>query len=362
LTFYIKVIFINIAMKKSSINNLIREYVLLIEEDEAEEKLKKRAEKSNLYDDEKLLLKHNIIPVVRGEHSFLGAGQYSRVYEVVYKGKHAVAKITEHWNDVRTIKALSDMRGKFEQRLSRHLPVVYTTIEDKYENGKIIYIVVVERLEPLEPHIKSLLFAPDEFGYKDERMMSQIIPVLKDRSYVRHMIKSSLKNLSRTRIYPDVIRKIVEYITEQIVSAKFSVERLDKEMVNLLADIRKPITKIIHKDIPNISDNYIQVAIIDNIVSMIQTFIKGTIFPLGTEYEEQIELSRKFPGAESLIELLDKLKEMGINWFDLHNENIMQRPGTRDIVISDPGLFDFDYNENEGVGSAWGRTSAMRRG
>ena len=47
------------------------------------------------------------------------------------------------------------------------------------------------------------------------------------------------------------------------------------------------------------------------------------------------------PETKSLIEFLKYLKQIfGIEFHDLHRYNLMQRPGTKDIVISDPGLFE----------------------
>ena len=54
----------------------------------------------------------------------------------------------------------------------------------------------------------------------------------------------------------------------------------------------------------------------------------------------QIDYFESLPEFKSLITALKYLKqEENFKWNDLHSNNLMERPGTKDMVISDPGLF-----------------------
>lgn len=45
------------------------------------------------------------------------------------------------------------------------------------------------------------------------------------------------------------------------------------------------------------------------------------------------------PEIKDLIEFLKYLKTHKIYFYDMHKSNIMLRPGTNDLVISDPGNY-----------------------
>jgi hypothetical protein len=57
------------------------------------------------------------------------------------------------------------------------------------------------------------------------------------------------------------------------------------------------------------------------------------------DYKRYKEIAKN-NGFESLLKCLIKLKdEYKIYWYDMRSVNIMERPSTRDLVISDPGNF-----------------------
>ena len=60
-----------------------------------------------------------------------------------------------------------------------------------------------------------------------------------------------------------------------------------------------------------------------------------------SENPESFLFSEKYmPETKGFYSMLGKLKEHGIEWSDVHANNIMERPGTRDLVLIDVGLFD----------------------
>lgn len=72
-------------------------------------------------------------------------------------------------------------------------------------------------------------------------------------------------------------------------------------------------------------------------------FVISDLFKTGPFPEEEYMHEgqhNELPETQSLLEFLKYLKsEFGIRWSDMKSENIMERPGTRDLVVSDPGEF-----------------------
>jgi hypothetical protein len=130
------------------------------EHDEFEEKsnLYKNLEENPFNEVEDLLMEYDIYPIVSGsrETALIGEGSFNKVFEVTYKGKHAVAKITSSKKDLDMMLKLSELRSEFGE-YGKHFPIVYTYFEDTLEN-KQIYCLVVEYLWPINSHLKSLLF------------------------------------------------------------------------------------------------------------------------------------------------------------------------------------------------------------
>ena len=59
-----------------------------------------------------------------------------------------------------------------------------------------------------------------------------------------------------------------------------------------------------------------------------------------SETPESFLYSEKYmPETKGLFALLNSLKDSGIEWSDVHANNIMERPGTRDLVLIDVGFF-----------------------
>jgi hypothetical protein len=59
-----------------------------------------------------------------------------------------------------------------------------------------------------------------------------------------------------------------------------------------------------------------------------------------SETPEGFLYSEKYmPETKGLFALLNSLKDLGIEWSDVHANNIMERPGTRDLVLIDVGFF-----------------------
>jgi hypothetical protein len=321
----------------AKLENLLREYIQLLEYDEeAEEKLKKRAKDQVDYV-EVMLLKHDITPIVRKDSSWLASGAFSRVFEVSYHGKHCVAKVSDREEEIRAIEKISELRHQVEPRLAKHLPIVYETF---YDEETKTYVAVVERLVKLEPHIINILFQhPPAYKITSKRLHSQIIPLLKSDRVLKTIIVPVIKKLvKQAKLWPDLENIIIN----EIKSIKFSEDLEDVE--NDLDYSLDPLIYSVADFLTGETSATLKIAksLISLIKEKIIQFVQHTNFPEDYREQEHIEIAKTIPGAESLVELLELLRDQfNIKWDDLHGDNLMQRPKTRDIVIADPGLFEF---------------------
>ena len=118
-----------------------------------EDKLKKPIGKK-FSDDENFLIRNNIIPIQIGDNetSFIDQGSFSKVYRVIYKGKSAVAKITDWKDDFRKMIVFSSLKDKIPEKYQKHIPIIFDTIN---ENNK--FVIVMEELQKTNAHIKDFI-------------------------------------------------------------------------------------------------------------------------------------------------------------------------------------------------------------
>ena len=113
---------------------------------------------------EKILLKNGIIPLHISDNntSLIGIGSYSKVFRVLYKGKPAIAKISENVYEFDMSIRLFNLKNKLG-KLSKHIMEIYDFVDDG--NFKIL---ICEELKPLNPHLINLLF--NEISLNDSKM------------------------------------------------------------------------------------------------------------------------------------------------------------------------------------------------
>lgn len=320
-----------------------------------ETELLKRFSPKEISSDEKLLLKYNIIPIitlrrnpipyaVTGEEmetSLLGAGASSRVYEVMYKGKLVVAKITDNPNDILFLDKFSKIKSSFGEG-REHLPEVYDIIQDV--KG---WIAVVEKLKPINIHLKTLLYQK----YATPANRKSFLTYLKDNGTISSIVDKIFEKFDW--FFDNSILKKVK----NIIVLTFRQENFDKHsqddyqkffsfFESFFIDLKINIVYFIKQDTKlNLDEDEVDEfaeKIIDELKKVILTLINNSsnVFPTHQTFDSpNLTLTKALPETRSLVKALLKLeKKYGISWGDLHDQNIMERiDGT--LVISDPGLF-----------------------
>jgi len=300
------------------------------------------------------------------------------IYEVLYKGKVAVAKVLEGMEptEPKVWERIIDIKESLPEDQARHLPEIYDIIK----TNEYTTIIVMERLDPPDPHIRRVLRTKSlrerDLVLKNEEFLADALrsafnaideyePDSDDsaKSEVYAMFSSD-KELIRQTIEGELIKKEItpEDISERIqglasgyikmfniddsgLSKEISSE-IQKRFLSHIETSQRPVAKYYStKDI----DNTIQVLERSNPPGTPRSDrAKETIDDLNVErlesvYSEAPEsflYSEKYmPETRGLFALLNSLKDLGIAWSDVHANNIMERPGTRELVLIDVGFF-----------------------
>ena len=293
-----------------------------------------------------MLLRHNIIPVIKGLQDedlagFLGTGISTQAYEVIYKNKLVVAKVSRVPQELQKSIMLSDIKKNLPHELGRHIMSTYEYIEDNS-----IGILIVEKLLPLSSNVAHLLSFPsgqtrpapaqkvsqlDYFKRNKDFAISYMLPRMNDG--IKH-----IGNLLDINLSDDVIQYITEIVYHQL---RIADENLWKRY-HTTDEIRYHIVRFLEKtyNLEEISDSvkdYIERIIhrsTMNLLDMFQDALLPTGYDPDTEYLQYVE---ELSSLQKLLMVL--AKDYGIEWADLASRNLMERPGTKDIVICDPGFF-----------------------
>jgi hypothetical protein len=231
------------------------------------------------------------------------------------------------------------LRKKIPSRLAVHLPIVYISFHDEEEN---LYGAVVEMLEPLDPHLQSILY-----GYTP-RLSSQIIPILKNKEFITNLVNTIVKHYADEELNSKARNSIIINVSKYLLDVDYSKGTIHQAQKKALDVLRYKVIEAVYKAQPDYKDrSYKNLHDISSKIASKYLAISNdqSVFPESAEEKVEAGIAKKIPGAKSLIELLELLRDKyNIEWADLHGNNIMHRPGTRDIVISDPGMFQF-YEE-----------------
>lgn len=303
--------------------------LFLVFANELEDKLKKPVGKS-YSEDEKFLIRNNVIPIeIGGNTSFIDKGGFSNVYRVIWKGKPAVAKITEWENDFQKMIALASLRNKIPEKYQKHIPIVYDAInENNYK-----FAIIMEELHKTNSHVNEFIEKSCEPIIKEK-----ILNLNQNLKYIAETFINLLRipDTNQLKKYQSCIDDIVTYLQKK----------------NLIFLNKERDYSIFDEVIYNVKENlFIFLTLNCRFDKSDAIFFSKQYFVLLHETFDFIKFpdsySRKeghfgdAPETQSLLECLRYLKnKFGIKWHDLYSSNIMERPGTRDLVISDPGQFE----------------------
>ena len=330
------------------------------------------------------LLRADLEPIrfiAGNESAKRGEGRSSKegnIYEVLYKGKVAVAKVLEGLEpaEPEVWRKIIDVKKSLPKEQAKHLPEIYDIIKrDKYTT-----VIVMELLIPPSSHIRRVLRTREmrdkDLVLKNEEFLADALraafkaideyepdPEDRAKSEVYAMFSSDKFAIMQT-IEGELIRRELkpEDISERIqrlASGYIKIFNIDDS--GLAKEIADEVQKrfLMHAETsPRPVAKYYSTRDIDNTIQFLERSsdpdstrsdrAKKTIDDLSEErmesvYSETPEsflYSEKYmPETKGLFALLNSLKDFGIEWSDVHANNIMERPGTRELVLIDVGFF-----------------------
>jgi hypothetical protein len=345
---------------------------------------------------ELVLRRHSIEPLryVAGTEA-LSRGEGDRstqgnVYEVLFEGERAIAKIIPDTNpEVDIWKRILEIKDSISEKQARHLPKIYKIIEDRFDS-----IIIMEVLEETSAHIRDILKSrsmggwvknPETEEWEQEARGER--GFVKDEKYVNEVLIRAFEDAvdilgkELTGLNEDIFRAFASErnsirveVERKLLQRETSVENLKEVVENNLSRILKmfgiPANDFVDKISTQVFQNikkyfdaaprpiakYYSTDGIDSTLSVLEGdpagFGPGTknrIKKLKEEREKSVytESPESFfysenymPETKSLYSLLQTLKEYGIKWSDVHANNLMERPRTRELVIIDVGLYE----------------------
>lgn len=325
----------------------------LQKEIDEKEKLEQRQQygykNDNLH--ENLLSKHDIYLMkdvdLQNPRSGLGGGAFGEVYRSVFEGKEVATKITsakphtiDRFNDeIYVWKKILEIKDSLSPKTQRHLPEIYQLIRDKNEDGSEREIIVMEKLEPLDPIVKSFFYS-----YPEKGRLAHILNLIKDQEFLYKIFVNGFKFYRESFPHIYLSSSDIDQLEKDVLSYRFTKELSNKSKINPLHGITE-ITEDFKAYLATVTKK------VPSVKMYILFFFKEL---LGQAMHSQIPLNNpekdggtfgtkaleEIPELRSLVLALKELGSKGIYFRDLHKNNLMQRPHTKEIVLIDVGLYD----------------------
>ena len=284
----------------------------------------------------------------------LGKGQMGEVYLVENKKtgernamKHVVKALyggpKTSDREAQNYRFAMDNKASMNQKFAKYLPDVYNIIETTKD-----YFIFMELLEDIPDRIKAdILRLNDEDS--DISRHEKYTRLFKDTEAIYEVINMALHgNLmlmqGDRQTYQDIILNVPNAVIKRIT--EMIGHNWEGAPWSTLADLIVEESMEYLKNDPLYSDSpqYFK----RDLEDVLQDILEKQIVPIhgghgrvsaAGKHGEKVE--RNFPEAEGLMRAMKYFLERE-NWQpkDVHSGNVMVRPGTKNFVITDLGLFD----------------------
>ena len=321
---------------------MIREFIsLVLESSKEEDKLKTWA---LAHGDrvEQLLASIGIIPIPHGKlaTSQLGRGSFNTVYEVIWNGKRVVARVSDDRNEMLKMQDLLHIKMQVANKYKVHFPQVYDYIDEPEVPA---FGCVMEMLKPLDVHLSHDLDSGG-FNKKIKTYRQSVINQLLDVN--SELVKGTINELVRFTDSRHDIRRGIKQDPE-VQKDKLRKFFTSKVIPLVKSAIKENLTA--NALATNIEENIAETddRIIISFVYMLRKHLLHSFVPMTNKtgshtFGKRAAIST-FPSKQvkKFYEFLGILESIGVTYDDLHTDNFMIRPSTGDIVIVDPGFFNF---------------------
>ena len=268
----------------------------------------------------------------------LGRGAFGVVYEVENSrtGERLAAKIVASKNprEIENYKFAMDEKAFMPEKYGKYLPVVKKLVS----SGRST-VILMELLEPLDPQVAQELFAAQDAPTASKKPQK----ILKDPEAVAEITEKAIEHnriLDQMRLTPEQYSEITSVAVNAATQAPLS------DADDLVNTIYGAVAGTLTFQSPAIS-----IAFEKALKATILYYFDKQIVPVHQPEEGEDhydtwtsgglpKTSELFPEAEGLMDAM-KYFMQDQQWKpkDVHIQNVMMRPGTKDFVIVDLGLF-----------------------
>tara|TARA_A200000159_G_scaffold122590_1_gene117035 strand:+ start:2406 stop:3494 length:1089 start_codon:yes stop_codon:yes gene_type:complete len=300
------------------------------------------------------------------------------IYEVSYKGATAVAKVVNRYqsNESSVWAKINNVKKSIPKSEAKHLPHIYDILRPDQHTD----VIIIELLQPTNPHISDVLRTGNKRGEKDLLKNEYFLSGALSRAFSRAMNDISKDDLEnhfesvklfdlesgwlKQKVEGDLLKSLIapEGIAERITDslqtylnmlpkedaefAKKIASKIQLLFLSFMSPASRPIPKYYSpKGIDYTIDSIERNSLIDSgrrrQLDILRKERQESVYserPEGFLYSEEY-----MPETKGIFSLLKTLNNLGIEWSDVHANNIMQRPSTGDLVLIDVGLFGENF-------------------
>jgi len=296
---------------------------------------------------EKFLLELGLVPVRKEDgSSMLGYGVQGAVYNVLHKGRPAAAKLVRSGSKegeiTKKILAMLNSLPKTDTIDGEELPIkaiadkVFKKVYKVVENYKNYDVIVTELLEEVPQNIKRRWRGLKRYDDRDISLSYE-----NKVKYLKALILRFIEFEIRTHITPQNKKALYDIFFNSLSPALFKKINYNEAKANLRQEFKNKFPQIFHNEFP---EPYF---FDDDIDFKFKAAIRfgeeeRDIFPRDFQDLKEDSKWQHRPESENILKVLKYMHDnYGLVYGDLHSSNVMLRPETRDIVISDIGYFRF---------------------
>lgn len=287
----------------------------------------------------------------------LGKGQMGEVFLVENKEtgeRNALKVVTDRLyggpatseQEARNYRFAMENKASMPEKYAKYLPDVYEVVK-----GDKDYYIFMEVLQDIPDRVKTDLFRLNDKD-NDLSRHEKYAKIFKDPEAAYEIITTALYgNLILSQGSRDIMKKILMEVPNKVIKRIVNNDEsiIDWEFLpaKTLSDLIVEESMEYLKQDPNWYDS-LPYAFRNSLIESIEFTLEKQIVPIHQGYNfksaagtapESIE--KLFPEARQLMAAMRYFHD-DQNWQpkDVHSGNVMVRPGTKDFVITDLGLFN----------------------
>jgi len=308
------------------------------------QRLNKR-QKSNpgrVFNEERLMARHGILPLDASDQgelsSFLGQGGFGKVFRASYKGRQVAVKITNEMQEAEIWSRIQEAMKSAPEELRKHIPTIHKIIKSDDGAGRDVAIIIMEILSPLPWHLYEKLFA--RYGWPKKALKIPLRKIIRDEDVLYNAVKFSLR---AHRIADEHVSQMAPFLHKELVKMDYSEEHMFYDnLKNAVSSAIKEFGQSKADKIMKRSTDFYTQSVADGIYRYLQELsMPGRLPPSGVNRSEpDPDWLEDMPETSSLYSTLKYLRQNGIQWRDVHENNVLYRKQTGDPVIIDVGLYN----------------------